>query len=179
MLYYTEYVAPFGTLTIASDSAREAVCGLWFPNHKYEFEGLPELPVRNDACPVLAELARWLDAYFAGKRPAIGALPLAPYGSEFRQAVWNILREIPYGETTSYGEISQQVAATRGKASPRSVGGAVGHNPISIVVPCHRVVGANRSLTGFGGGMPAKVWLLEHEGHNMSTFTVPTKGTAL
>ncbi len=172
----TEYESPCGTLTIASDGG--AVCGLWFENHKYLDESLPK-DARRGTDAVLAHLAQWLDAYFAGKRPAIDELPLAPVGTSFRQDVWRALRDIPYGQTVSYGELAQQVAAVRGKASPRSVGGAVGHNPISIVVPCHRVVGADGSLTGFGGGMANKVWLLEHEGVDMARLSVPTRGTAL
>ena len=174
---YTEYDSPVGMLTIASDG--DAVCGLFFENHRYQDESLSADAVRADDDPVLKELAAWLDAYFAGRRPAIDELALAPRGSDFRQAVWRVLRKIPYGETTSYGEIAAEVARERGKASPRSVGGAVGHNPISIVVPCHRVVGANGSLTGFGGGIKTKVKLLEHEGIDLSRFTIPTKGTAL
>lgn len=177
MYHFTEYESPIGTLTIASDGT--GVSGLWFPNHKYLFDSLSSEPVRDDDDPVLRQLASWLDAYFAKRRPAIDELPLAPEGSDFRQDVWRALREIPYGQTVSYGELAQQVAARRGKASARSVGGAVGHNPISIVVPCHRVVGANGSLTGFGGGIRAKVALLEHEGVDMSRFTIPTRGTAL
>lgn len=177
MHFYTEYDSPIGGLTIASDGS--AVCGLWFEKHKYMKESLPEPPERNDADPVLVHLSEWLDAYFAKKRPSIGELPLAPSGSDFRKDVWMALREIPYGETVSYGELSDKIAAVRGKCSPRCVGGAVGHNPISIVVPCHRVVGANGSLTGFGGGIAVKVKLLEHEGVDMSRFFVPKKGTAL
>ena len=174
---YSEFDSPCGTITAASDGS--AVCGLWFEGHKYMQESLPEKSVRNDADPVLVQLKGWLDAYFAGKRPAINELPLAPVGTDFRQSVWRALREIPYGQTVSYGELAQQVASERGKASARSVGGAVGHNPISIVVPCHRVVGADGSLTGFGGGIANKVRLLEHEGVDMTRLYVPKKGTAL
>lgn len=176
-LRFTTLESPIGELTAVGNG--EAVCGLWFQKHRYMNEYLGEEPVRDDDDPVLKQLASWLDAYFAKKRPAIGELPLEAHGSEFRQAVWEALKQIPYGETVSYGEISQQIAKERGKASPRSVGGAVGHNPISIVVPCHRVVGANGSLTGFGGGIKSKVALLEHEGVDMSKMRIPTKGTAL
>lgn len=177
MHYFTEYASPFGTITMASDG--EAVVGLWFEKHRYLYDSLDEEPVRNDDDPVLRQLAAWLDAYFAKKRPAIDELPLAPSGTDFRQDVWRALRQIPYGETVSYGELADEIRRIRGKASPRSVGGAVGHNPISIVVPCHRVVGSNGSLTGFGGGIDKKVALLTHEGVDMGRFFVPTKGTAL
>lgn len=176
MQRFTEYDSPIGQITIASDG--EAICGLWFSKHKYKEQTLGSDAVHADD-EVLRQLAAWLDAYFAKRRPAIDELSLAPVGSEFRQSVWRALCSIPYGQTASYGEIAQEVAKERGKASPRSVGGAVGHNPISIVIPCHRVVGANGSLTGYGGGMANKIALLEHEGLDMSRFTVPTKGTAL
>lgn len=177
MQVYSEYASPIGDLTIASNG--EAVVGLWFAKHRYMDEALSKDAKRADDDPVLKQLANWLDAYFANKRPAIDELPLEPAGTDFRQDVWQALRQIPYGETVTYGELAEELRRTRGNASPRSVGGAVGHNPVSIVVPCHRVVGADGSLTGFGGGIDAKVALLTHEGVDMSRFTIPTKGTAL
>src|SRR5699024_5558654 len=108
-------------------------------------------------------------------------LSLAPIGSEFRQGVWRILREIPYGEVITYGDIAKKMAEKMGKKSMSSqaVGGAVGHNPISIIIPCHRVVGSNGSLTGFSGGIPMKIKLLELEGVDVTKMFVPKKGTAL
>ncbi|MDR1035154.1 MAG: methylated-DNA--[protein]-cysteine S-methyltransferase [Deltaproteobacteria bacterium] len=122
-----------------------------------------------------------MEAYFAGKRPSLSGLRLAPEGGEFRQSVWEILLAIPYGETVTYGWIARKLAAKRGLAamSARAVGGAVGHNPISIIVPCHRVVGASGSLTGYAGGIGIKTKLLELEGVDMSAFHVPRRGTAL
>ena len=119
-----------------------------------------------DECPALAQTARWLDLYFAGRRPSPDPLPLAPSGTPFRQAVWRILLEIPYGETTSYGAIASRMAREQGVEiiSARAVGGAVGHNPISLIIPCHRVIGKHGDLTGFGGGLDRKRWLLIHEG---------------
>jgi methylated-DNA-[protein]-cysteine S-methyltransferase len=130
---------------------------------------------------VFAAATQWLDRYFAGERPTISELLLAPKGSQFRQNVWKILREIPYGEVTTYGEIAKQMAETmnKEKMASQAVGGAVGHNPISIIVPCHRVVGSSGSLTGYAGGIGTKVRLLKHEGVNMTSLYVPTKGTAL
>ena len=130
---------------------------------------------------VFGEAREWLDDYFAGKQPAISRLPLAPIGSEFRQIVWRILTEIPYGAVTTYGEIGKQVARELGKDHMASlaVGGAVGHNPVSIIIPCHRVVGSDGSLTGYAGGLKKKIWLLEHEGLDMAKLYVPKKGTAL
>ena len=135
---------------------------------------------RDDA-PAFAEARAWLDAYFADDRPAISDVPLAPNGGEFRQIVWRILTEIPYGETTTYGEIAQEVARRRNgrKTAALAVGGAVGHNPVSIIIPCHRVVGSDGSLTGYAGGLAKKIWLLEHEGVDMSRLYVPKKGTVL
>ena len=123
----------------------------------------------------------WLDRYFAGGRPSLCELPLAPAGSEFRQGVWSILCEIPYGEVTTYGDIAKKVAARMGNKSmsAQAVGGAVGHNPISIIIPCHRVVGSNGSLTGYAGGIKTKIKLLELEGADMTPLFTPKKGTAL
>lgn len=135
----------------------------------------------KDDLPVFDAAKGWLDRYFAGKQPAISELPLRPIGGEFRQHVWRLLCEIPYGEVTTYGEIAQKVAVKMNKTtmSSQAVGGAVGHNPISIVIPCHRVVGTNGSLTGYAGGIGTKVKLLELEGADMSRLFVPQKGTAL
>ena len=177
MFYSAEYDSPVGTLTLASDGA--ALCGLWLDGQKYHGDTLPEAPVPRDDAPAFAETRRWLDAYFAGEHPAISDVPLAPIGSEFRQIVWRILTEIPYGELTTYGQIAERVRTIRGRASALAVGGAVGHNPISIIIPCHRVVGADGSLTGYAGGLKRKTWLLEHEGVDMSQLYAPKKGTAL
>ena len=177
MYYYSEYDSPVGTITIASDGV--AVCGLWLEGQKYHGATVPEEMVRNDEAGGFAELRAWLDAYFAGEQPDPSNVPLAPIGSEFRQAVWQKLLEIPYGELTTYGDIAQALKQERGKASALAVGGAVGHNPISIIIPCHRVVGADGSLTGYAGGLTRKTWLLEHEGVDMGKLYAPKKGTAL
>ena len=107
---------------------------------------------------------RWLDAYFAGNAPDPAALPLAPNGSEFRRRIWKLLLEIPYGEVTTYGQLAKEYEARFGqKTAARAVGGAVGHNPISIIIPCHRVIGGNGTLTGYAGGIEAKKLLLTIE----------------
>lgn len=173
----TEYASPLGTLTLASDGT--AVCGLWLAGQKYHGGSVPAPMERDDDAAGFAELRAWLDAYFAGKRPSPASVPLAPIGSEFRQAVWRRLLAIPYGETTTYGTIANELEAERGKASALAVGGAVGHNPISIIIPCHRVVGADGSLTGYAGGLDRKTWLLEHEGVDLSALYAPKTGTAL
>ncbi len=135
----------------------------------------------DDSLPVFAQVKEWLDRYFAGEQPPIFALPLAPIGTDFRHRVWRKLITIPYGQTRTYGQLAQELADEDGndKMSAQAVGGAVGHNPISIIIPCHRVVGADGSLTGYAGGVEKKVFLLEHEGVDMSGLTVPKKGTAL
>ena len=130
--------------------------------------------------PVLEETKRWLDIYFAGREPDF-LPPLHLAGSPFRQEVWALLRQIPYGETTTYRALAEAVARKRGlrRMSAQAVGGAVGHNPISIIVPCHRVVGSDGSLTGYAGGLERKVQLLRLEGVDMSRLYAPKKGTAL
>jgi len=108
---------------------------------------------------------QWLDDYFAGTAPSIDSLPLLPHGTEFQNSVWRCLLEIPYGKTVTYGQIAEQLATSRGLSvmSPQAVGQAVGANPISIIIPCHRVIGANGKLTGYAGGIERKLWLLRHE----------------
>ena len=176
-----ELGSPIGNITICSDGA--SLCGLWTEGQKYFGGTIPGemTPVAAESDPVLEAAALWLDAYFAGRKPSLDELPLAPIGSSFRQVVWEILKEIHYGEVTTYGDIACEAAARLGKKSMASlaVGGAVGHNPISIIIPCHRVVGANGSLTGYAGGLDKKLWLLEHEGVDTSKLFRPTKGTAL
>ena len=158
MMVKTEYASPLGTLTLASDG--ENLTGLWIAGQKYFAQGMPEdAPVQDDL-PVFALARGWLDRYFAGERPAISELPLAPQGSAFRQSVWQLLCEIPYGQTVTYGEIAKRL----GVRSAQAVGGAVGHNPVSIIIPCHRVLGSDGSLTGYAGGVEKKIWLLRHEG---------------
>lgn len=177
MYYFSEYESPVGTLTIASDG--EAICGLWMDGQKYHGGTVPSPMERDDNAAGFAELREWLDAYFAGDTPSTDTLALRPIGSEFRQAVWQELLAIPYGELTTYGKIANTLKAKRGKASALAVGGAVGHNPISIVIPCHRVVGSDGSLTGYAGGIERKARLLELEGVDMDALYVPTRGTAL
>lgn len=179
MYYAASYTSPLGLITLAGND--DKLVGLWLKGQKYFGGTVTEELTERDDLPVFASAKEWLDAYFAGRKPAIGDLPLAPNGSEFRQAVWAILCEIPYGAVTTYGEIAKEMAARMGQVSMSSqaVGGAVGHNPISIIIPCHRVVGANGSLTGYAGGIDKKIRLLEHEGADMSRLFVPKKSTAL
>jgi methylated-DNA-[protein]-cysteine S-methyltransferase len=180
MYYSTTYSSPIGIITLACDESKNLV-GLWTEGQKYHGASIPEAMAENDALPIFGTAKKWLDKYFAGENSNIAELPLAPIGSEFRQSVWKILCEIPYGKVITYGDIARKMAVKMGKKSMSSqaVGGAVGHNPISIIIPCHRVVGSNGSLTGFSGGIKTKVKLLELEGVDMSGLFIPKKGTAL
>lgn len=177
MQYTTTYLSPLGKILLAADDI--GLTGLWFDGEKFYAKNLaPEHEEKE--VPVFGEVKHWLDLYFSGTNPEFMP-PIHMIGSTFQLSVWNILKQIPYGETTTYGEIAKQIAVSRGKErmSAQAVGGAVGHNEISIIVPCHRVVGTNGSLTGYAGGVDKKVRLLTLEGVNMSDLFVPTKGTAL
>lgn len=179
MYYQTTYPSPVGVLTLAADET-DALAGLWIEGQKYHGSTIHEEMAEKDDIPIFDMAKRWLDRYFAGKNPEIAGLPLSPLGIGFRQRVWDILRGIPYGEVTTYGAIARHIALQTGKnVSAQAVGGAVGHNPISIIIPCHRVVGADGSLTGYAGGLDVKIKLLALEGVDMSRFYRPKKGTAL
>jgi len=179
MFFSTNYISPLGAITLAGDG--ENITGLWLDGQKYYAATVKGRIEERPDLPVFAKAEKWLDAYFSGEKTEISELPLAPVGSAFRKAVWDILCEIPYGQCITYGEIAKRMAARMNKKSMSSqaVGGAVGHNPISIIIPCHRVVGSNGSLTGFAGGIDKKIKLLELEGVDISRFFVPSKGTAL
>ena len=181
MYYQTAYQSPLGAVTLKCDGDGRNLSGLWIEGQKYHGNTIPEAMVKRDDLRIFAAAKKWLDRYFAGEKPAISELPLAPAGSSFRQGVWHILCEIPYGEVMTYGEIAKRMAAQMGKASMSSqaVGSAVGHNPISIIIPCHRVIGAGGNLTGYAGGIAKKIKLLELEGVDVSRLYAPSKGTAL
>lgn len=177
MTYIQHYRSPLGGILLAADEI--GLTGLWFDGEKYFADNLPAEHIEQET-PVLSAAVRWLDIYFSGKESDFTP-PLHPIGSPFRQAVWAILLEIPYGKTVTYGEIARQIAAQQGlpKMSAQAVGGAVGHNEISVIIPCHRVVGTGGSLTGYAGGIDRKTALLELEHADMSRLFVPKKGTAL
>ena len=177
-MYYTcKYGSPLGGITLASDG--ENLTGLWFDGQKYFADNLPEQYEEQDL-PVFAQAKRWLDIYFSGREPDFTP-PLSLTGiSSFRRRVWGIMLTIPYGRTSTYGEIAAQIAAVTGKrGSAQAVGGAVGHNSISLIIPCHRVVGASGSITGYAGGVDKKIALLKMEGADLSKLFIPPKGTAL
>lgn len=171
------YKSPLGAITLAAGA--DGLKGLWFDGQRY-FGETHDVPMDSGENEHLASACKWLDEYFAGAKPDASRLSLAPVGSEFRQVVWQLLREIPFGQVRTYGELAAEAARRMGKpkGSARAIGGAVGHNPISIIVPCHRVVGSNGSLTGFGGGISRKLQLLQHEGVDCSGFFVPKHSTA-
>ncbi|MGI6123756.1 MAG: methylated-DNA--[protein]-cysteine S-methyltransferase [Acetivibrionales bacterium] len=177
MYYSTHYKSIIGDILLASD--KNSIIGLWIGEQKYIENTMPKDIIENHDLPILQEGIAWLEDYFAGKKPDLSRLSLAPIGGEFRQQVWRILTEIPYGELTTYGNIAKEVAKRMGKdrMSAQAVGGAVGHNPISIIIPCHRVIGSNKSLTGYAGGIEKKVDLLKHEGVDMTGLFIPKKGT--
>lgn len=160
MLYSTQIPSPLGTLTLASNGS--ALTGLWLPDQRFFPASLPTF---QPDLPLFVQAEAWLSAYFSGANPPI-PFPLEPAGSPFRQQVWKLLRQIPYGQTTTYAALARQIAAIQGRPSMSSqaAGGAVGHNPISILIPCHRVLGSDGSLTGYAGGLEKKRWLLELEG---------------
>ena len=185
VIYQTLYESPVGGLILTA--SEDALVALSFPKERYPGdverltkEGEVCIPDADKTPRILRETREWLDIYFSGKRPDFTPA-LAPEGSEFRKMVWEELLRIPYGDTMTYGQIAKQVAVRKGIShmSAQAVGGAVGHNPIGIIIPCHRVVGAGGNLTGFGGGIRLKEALLKREGIDMRPFYVPKKGTAL
>jgi methylated-DNA-[protein]-cysteine S-methyltransferase len=179
MHYRTTYSSPIGELTLASD--KDNLIGLWMEGQKYHGDAIFKDMVENDDIRIFHETKKWLERYFSGKKPHISELSLAPIGGEFRQMVWSILANIPYGKIITYRDIANTLTTKMNKErmSPQAVGGAVGHNPISIIIPCHRVVGANGSLIGYAGGVATKMKLLELEGVDISKLHIPQKGTAL
>lgn len=169
MVYISSAATPVGRILLAQ--AGEGLVGAWLEGQRYYMAGFDPNEAKNSETPLLTQAKQWLDDYFAGKRPSPSALPLAPRGTPFRQAVWQLLCQIPYGQTVTYGQLARQMAAVRGGACPsaRAVGSAVGHNPLSVIIPCHRVVGTDGCLTGYAGGLDTKARLLLHEGVRLSS----------
>ncbi len=163
MLFHCSYDSPVGGMTLLSD--RRALTGAWFDGQKYFSANFPSLGENEPDAPPLRAASLWLDDYFSGERPPVDRLSLAPLGTPFRLAVWEILLEIPYGRTVTYGEIARALSGKfMRRISARAVGGAVAHNPLSVVIPCHRVVGCCGSLSGYAGGLERKIALLRLEG---------------
>lgn len=170
-VYTSEYSSPLGVITLACDE--KYIIGLWF-NDQRHFASI--LPVRTEQAdhPLFGEAKRWLDIYFSGCEPDF-LPPLRYTSTPFREAVCDIMLTIRYGKTMTYGEIAAKIAEKKGigKMSAQAVGGAVGHNPISLMIPCHRVVGANGNLTGYGGGIDRKIALLKLEQADIHNLFVP------
>lgn len=158
MYYQCFYHSPLGLIRLTSDG--KYLIGLWFENQKYIKKAQTGTMIQDNQLEVFQKTKKWLDDYFANKRPNILDVPLKPEGTPFQKAVWNILMTIPYGKTITYKEIA--IRLKKEKAS-QAVGNAVGHNPISIIIPCHRVIGANGKLTGYAGGLDKKAFLLHLE----------------
>lgn len=161
------YNSPLGKIIIVTDNA--SVCGVYFDNQKYMPENLEDYEI-NDNILAINEVKNWLDKYFEGKNPSVKNLSIKLIGSEFKLLVWSVLKTISYGKTLTYGEIAQMLSKkmNKEKMSARAVGSAVGHNPISIIIPCHRVLGKNNKITGYAGGIDKKIELLKLEGINVN-----------
>lgn len=174
MFYTTFYSSPLGRMTLASDGTN--LVGAWFKAQKHYEAHMPQHTAFTDDLFVFRQAKHWLDVYFGGDCPDF-SLPLNPVGSSpFRTYVWQILQQIPHGQTITYGDIAKKLQLQTGKrVSAQAVGGAVGHNPISVIVPCHRVMGANGNLTGYAGGLELKIALLKLEGVNIDELHMPKK----
>ena len=176
-LILSKYASPIGELTLCSDYKN--LVGLWLKNQKFFGSGYNLTKAafykESDNLEIFKKVNLWLDEYFKGKNPEIKELPLKPEGSDFRKSVWKILCKIPYGKTVTYNDIAKEIARSKNinKMSAQAVGGAIGHNPISIIIPCHRVVGANKNLTGYASGISAKIALLKLEKVDVDNFIVP------
>ena len=177
MKYTHHYDSPLGGITEASDG--DHLIGLWFDGQKY-FADTLDSDCEEKELLVFRQTDKWLDIYFSGKEPGFTP-PINMKTTEFRKSVWKIMLNIPYGNTMTYGEIAEKLAKDTGimRMSAQAVGGAVGHNSISLIIPCHRVVGANGNLTGYAGGIEKKMKLLEMESVDISGFYVPKSGTTL
>lgn len=158
VLYKQIYHSPLGDLSLVANN--QGLIGAWFLNQKYFERGLEGETVIEQANTILEQAKQWLDTYFAGENPNMVKFPLNPQGTAFQKRVWQALSEIPWGQARAYGDIAQKINCL----SARAIGGAVSRNPLSIIVPCHRVLGAANQMTGYAGGIDKKIWLLEHEG---------------
>lgn len=168
-LYQLCYTSPLGQIILVSDATR--LLGAWFEGQRYFMRHLPSTPRVRPNLSVLRQAKAWLDQYFAGQIPTT-QLELCPHGTTFQQTIWQLLRQIPYGQTVTYGELARQAAVLQGrpKMSAQAVGGAVGRNPLSLFIPCHRVLGNNGKLVGYAGGLERKRWLLQYEQQYVKLF---------
>ena len=175
MCFYEFYDSPVGRLTVASDE--NSIIGLWLVHQRFYMDILQGQECEEKETDVIRLAKTWLDKYFVGEKPEISELPIKFIGSDFRVEVWQMLTEIPCGNVVTYGDFAKKIAIKRGikSMSAQAVGGAVGRNPISIIVPCHRVIGVNGNLTGYSGGVSTKIKLLEFEGVDCSILHKPKK----
>lgn len=166
-MFKSYYNSNLGKIIIVADN--RYIYGLYFDNQKYLPENLEKLEINNNS-PIIKQVKLWLEEYFNGKKPNLENLPIKLIGSEFKMLVWSVLKTIPYGKTITYGEIAKTLArkTNKEKISARAVGNAVGHNSLSIIIPCHRVIGANGKITGYAGGIDKKIALLKLEGINVN-----------
>ena len=179
MTYTQLYKTPIKFSDIILTSDGEYLTGLWFVSSRDSNKHTANSIEKE--LKIFTQTAKWLDMYFSGKAPDFIPQYRIENLTPFRKEVIDIMLSIPYGKTVTYGEIANKIAKNHAvkKMSAQAVGGAVGWNPICLIIPCHRVIGANGSLTGYGGGIKNKISLLESEGHDMSKFIIPVKGTAL
>lgn len=163
MIYTSNYKSPIGNLLLASKD--DKLVGVWMENQKYYLSNFNEEIEQSNNLEVLVNTKKWLNRYFRGEKPNIDELEIELIGTEFRKSVWQILKTIPYGKVITYNDIAKELARQKGikRMSAQAVGGAVAHNPISIIIPCHRVIGTNGSLIGYAGGIKKKEYLLKHE----------------
>ena len=163
MDYIYHYHSPLGRITLAGDNDKNVLTGLWFDGQKY-FGSTLTGDFTQKKLPVFEQTIQWLNIYFSGKKPDFTP-PLLMKTTNFRKMVWEILLTIPFGQTMTYGQIANKIAKQKeiSKMSTQAIGGAVGHNAISLIIPCHRVIGINGSLTGYAGGIDKKIWLLAME----------------
>ena len=173
MYYFHHYNYPIGKITLASNGT--SIVGLWIENQRFYMDVLKDKECREKETEVIKLAKHWLDAYFNNKKPSASEVPVEFIGSDFRQQVWKILAQIPYGEVITYKAIAENIATQKGidQMSAQAVGGAVGHNPISIIIPCHRVVGTDGNLTGYSGGIEVKTQLLAFEGVDITWLYTP------
>lgn len=166
---------PLGDVAVAAEAGALVACSI---NGQPGYRRLLERGVETAGDPVLERARAWLARYFVGERPDAAELPLCPHGTAFQHEVWNLIRQIPYGRASSYGELADLVVLARGggRMSAQAIGGAVGRNPIAIIVPCHRVLAANGAIGGYAGGLDKKLWLLAHEGVDVSGMRLPETG---
>lgn len=175
MIYKTEYKTPIGSVILVAEN--NSLIGLWLEGQKYYLSNITESLIEKDDYPIFNKTKKWLDRYFNSEKPSISELNITLIGSAFRKNIWQILLTIQYGTTITYNDIAKKIAKSRNipTMSAQAIGQAVGHNPISIIIPCHRVVGSNGSLTGYAAGITKKLYLLKHENIDTSKFFIPSK----